>query len=304
LLAWNHFKDIDLIKTYQTFSTSLVEELNFEQEVRNAEITRENFKYNPDVYIPKNFVQYCSDRLIVQEFVNGVKINDKAGIVKLDLKPLDAANLLVDTFSEMIFKYGHIHCDAHPGNILIRNHPQNPKKPQLVLLDHGFYRDLTPEFRMKFSKLWKSLVSFDVDTTREISYELDIGEFYKYLPLILLFRTIGSKKRLGDPITQEEKTYIRDKDLVTFEKVNHLMQALPPDMLFVIRASNLVAIHNATLGGTTRHRLMKFTDMAFENVYDGRGVRYYLAKIVFYIRILLFEKFPGVYTKFFKMYEE
>ena len=80
----------------------------------------------------------------------------------------------------MIFTYGHIHCDAHPGNILIRKHPNNPSKPQLILLDHGFYRDIPNDFRKKFSVLWKSLVSFDANTTKRISYELGVGEFYKY----------------------------------------------------------------------------------------------------------------------------
>lgn len=25
-----------------------------------------------------------------------------------------------------------VHCDPHPGNILVRPHPENPKKPQVV----------------------------------------------------------------------------------------------------------------------------------------------------------------------------
>ena len=47
----------------------------------------------------------------------------------------------------MIFKHGFVHCDAHPGNILIRQHPRgyDPKLHyQIVLLDHGLYRNLSP----------------------------------------------------------------------------------------------------------------------------------------------------------------
>lgn len=44
----------------------------------------------------------------------------------MNLDPIDCSKVLIDTFSKMIFLYGHIHCDAHPGNILIRNHPKDP----------------------------------------------------------------------------------------------------------------------------------------------------------------------------------
>jgi aarF domain-containing kinase len=46
----------------------------------------------------------------------------------------------------MIFKYGFVHCDAHPGNIFIRRKPKsrnnNSEDYQIVLLDHGLYRTL------------------------------------------------------------------------------------------------------------------------------------------------------------------
>lgn len=40
-------------------------------------------------------------------------------------------------YSEMIFVKGYIHCDPHPGNILVR---QTEKGTQIVLLDHGLYQ--------------------------------------------------------------------------------------------------------------------------------------------------------------------
>jgi len=51
----------------------------------------------------------------------------------------EIAETLIDVFSKMIFITGHIHADAHPGNILIRENPKDPKIPQVVLIDHGLY---------------------------------------------------------------------------------------------------------------------------------------------------------------------
>lgn len=40
-------------------------------------------------------------------------------------------------YSEMIFLRGFIHCDPHPGNILIRKGSKG--KAEIVMLDHGLY---------------------------------------------------------------------------------------------------------------------------------------------------------------------
>lgn len=40
-------------------------------------------------------------------------------------------------YSEMIFVKGYVHCDPHPGNVLVKNTRHGP---QIVLLDHGLYQ--------------------------------------------------------------------------------------------------------------------------------------------------------------------
>ncbi len=40
-------------------------------------------------------------------------------------------------FSLYIFRFGYVHCDPHPGNVLVQKDPQGHVK--IVLLDHGLY---------------------------------------------------------------------------------------------------------------------------------------------------------------------
>ena len=40
-------------------------------------------------------------------------------------------------YSEMIFVQGYIHCDPHPGNVLVH---QTSTDTEIVLLDHGLYQ--------------------------------------------------------------------------------------------------------------------------------------------------------------------
>lgn len=42
-------------------------------------------------------------------------------------------------YSEMIFVHGFVHCDPHPGNVLVRKGPES-NKTEIVLLDHGLYQ--------------------------------------------------------------------------------------------------------------------------------------------------------------------
>ena len=47
-------------------------------------------------------------------------------------------------YSEMIFQRGYIHCDPHPGNVLVRRKVgdrgrRGRGEVEIVLLDHGLY---------------------------------------------------------------------------------------------------------------------------------------------------------------------
>ncbi|KAF1982798.1 ABC1-domain-containing protein [Aulographum hederae CBS 113979] len=73
---------------------------------------------------------------------------------------------MVDLFSAQMFLWGLVHCDPHPGNIFIRRLPSG--KPELVLIDHGLYIRMSPEFRTQYASFWKALISFDNAKIREV----------------------------------------------------------------------------------------------------------------------------------------
>ena len=72
----------------------------------------------------------------------------------------------------MIFHEGFVHCDPHAGNLLVRRVPAagggggtgggggggtgggGGGGMQLVLLDHGMYRELGEHFRRAYCALW------------------------------------------------------------------------------------------------------------------------------------------------------
>jgi aarF domain-containing kinase len=45
-------------------------------------------------------------------------------------------------YSRMIFSHGFVHCDPHPGNVLVNpiGDAKKDREFQIVLLDHGLYQ--------------------------------------------------------------------------------------------------------------------------------------------------------------------
>lgn len=174
--------------------------------IRTAELVAQDPSLAERVYIPKVYPEYSTKRVLTAEWISGVRLSDRQGILKLmgepstDLPlksmtplgspgPLSDSNdferlqggtkwvmrTMVDLFNAQIFRWGWVHCDPHPGNVFIRPHPRHPHRPQLVLIDHGLYVELSPEFRRQYAELWKALLSMDVDTLLRVAKQWGIG---------------------------------------------------------------------------------------------------------------------------------
>jgi aarF domain-containing kinase len=96
--------------------------------------------------------------------------NGKGG---LGLSLTEVMTTMVDLFSAQMFLWGLVHCDPHPGNIFIRRLPNGHS--ELVLIDHGLYISMTPEFRRQYCLFWKSLMTFDNKTLAEISKQWGVN---------------------------------------------------------------------------------------------------------------------------------
>ena len=105
--------------------------------------------------------EYSSARVLTMDFEEGSTLADARTIRGLGLEPRGVVRLLSEVFAEMVFCQGFVHCDPHPGNVLIRR--RGARGMQLVLLDHGLYRTVPDDLRTDYCKLWKGIVLADVE---------------------------------------------------------------------------------------------------------------------------------------------
>ena len=82
---------------------------------------------------------------------------------------------VTEMYSEMIFKFGFIHCDPHPGNVLIQ---KGKSGPRVILLDHGLYESTSDEFRYHYALLWKSIIKGDLPKIRLAARFLNVEDFF------------------------------------------------------------------------------------------------------------------------------
>ncbi|KAH6559625.1 hypothetical protein KP509_1Z001000 [Ceratopteris richardii] len=188
------------------------------------------------------------------EFIHGCKIDDVKSLQTAGVDLLKVARSLVEVFAQMIFVHGCVHGDPHPGNILVNN--QN-RHFQIVLLDHGLYRELDESFRMDFCNLWKALVLGDALEAQRVGERIGAGKFFRFLPVIFMGRTMESTSGLGEGMSIEERRKLRDEvRLLTLGDVSQFMEGLPRDLLIVFRIDGLLRSIISKLGAQPRVRLL------------------------------------------------
>uniref|UniRef100_A0AAR2IM37 ABC1 atypical kinase-like domain-containing protein n=1 Tax=Pygocentrus nattereri TaxID=42514 RepID=A0AAR2IM37_PYGNA len=225
---------------------TLAQELDFENEGRNSERCAEELKHFKFIVVPKVFWGLTSKRVLTAEYCEGCKINNVEEIKRQGLSLKDTADKLIRTFAEQIFYTGFIHADPHPGNVLVRRGPD--KKAELVLLDHGLYEHLSKSDRVALCQLWRSIILRDEAGMKRYSNDLGVKDYFLFCEM-LLQRPISMRElTLGNILSREETSYMRDMAVHHFDSIMQVLKSLPRPMLLVFRNINTVRCINITLG--------------------------------------------------------
>jgi len=150
------------VQVVAQFGRSLERELDLAVEARHVDRFARNFANDPHILIPKVYWDYTSSLMNVQEYVDGIRGNDLAGIVaaNLDRKVLAARGS--DAVLKMILVDGFFHADPHPGNVLYL--PEN----RIALIDFGMVGRLSDLRRGQIVDLLAGIVGQDHEAMLEV----------------------------------------------------------------------------------------------------------------------------------------
>src|SRR5205814_3510782 len=133
---------IDLVAYYREFRSTIFEEIDYVREAANAQRFAEIFKDKPHILIPKVIDGYTSRRVLVLEWVAGIKVNDYAQLEAAEVSRMAVAKRTVEAYFFQFFEIGFFHADPHPGNIFVQPGP-TPSEPTVAFVDFGMVGSLT-----------------------------------------------------------------------------------------------------------------------------------------------------------------
>ena len=145
------------------FATSLRREIDFILEGRNADKIAKNFKNDDTVSIPKVYWDYTSKRVLVEEFIEGIRINDFEAMDRAGLDKYEIALNVTRAYLQMIHEDGFLQADPHPGNLYVL------KDNVIVVLDFGMIERIEDKQLDKLGDLILAFDSYDpIRLTKEV----------------------------------------------------------------------------------------------------------------------------------------
>jgi len=211
-------------------------ELDFENEADNAEKIRANLLQRSDVVVPLIVRELSTRRVLVMEYVEGVKVTDVAGLAAAGIDKQDVARLLSEVFCHQILIDGFFHADPHPGNILVQ------PGPRLVLLDFGLAKDFPPGLAAGVMQLTAAIISQDTEAIAAaftaLGFRTKNGDSDSLMMLGEAF--LGQAVREGKAYADRELMETFNDDLAEALRANPIVEA-PSDLLLVVRVMGLLS---------------------------------------------------------------
>ncbi len=154
-----NFKQIrsNLVSIVDEFAERIFEEMDYENEGRNAERFAELYGSMQDIYVPSIYWQYTGRRVLTMEWITGTKLTNLEAVAAQGLDATYLVEVGVQCSLRQLLEHGFFHADPHPGNLLAM--PDG----KLAYLDFGMMSQVKPYQRYGLVEAIVHLVNRDFD---------------------------------------------------------------------------------------------------------------------------------------------
>ncbi|PFA63303.1 ABC transporter [Bacillus sp. AFS015802] len=204
---------LDFKMLYRELKQVIEQELDFSKEMNTAISFKQRFKDHSNVKIPAMYPELCTDKVLVMEWVDGVRLNDRKAIGAYGLDGQKLAKQLFRLFLPQWLEPGIFHADPHAGNILLQH------DGTFVLLDYGMIGEISKRDSAHFQDLLEGIL---LKNFRKASEALaDLG-----------FLLPDASPKTIEPVLKEFVTLdmeqFKQMDLLSVKKeINDMVKSLP-----------------------------------------------------------------------------
>ena len=212
---------IDQMAQYDEFQRTVYEELDYVREAANAKRFREMFKGDARIYIPRVYEEYVSPRMLVLEWIDGIKVSDAAALAAAGIDRLEVAERAVRAYLYQFFEVGFFHADPHAGNLFVTG--STGEGPVIALVDFGMVGTLTREMKRSMKEMFLAFLARD--TRSLVNALVKLGFIGQGADLATIERVISLLLERYHGMTLGE---MRELDLAeVLREIGHLLYGQP-----------------------------------------------------------------------------
>ncbi|MEB2343564.1 MAG: AarF/ABC1/UbiB kinase family protein [Deltaproteobacteria bacterium] len=152
----------------EEFQRALSREVDLTNEAFHLLRFAANFAGDPQVHVPKVYLELSREAVLVVEYIDGVKFSDLAGLDRAGIDRQRLARVGVTFCLEQVFEHGFFHADPHPGNLFAL--PGEVIAP----IDMGMMGSLEPETVDALLELLVGLLLRDADKIVKLLFRLGL----------------------------------------------------------------------------------------------------------------------------------
>lgn len=248
-LMYNFFPEYPLTWLGDEMQNSIYTELDFTKEAQNAMATQEYFKKYQDITalrIPN--IKTAEHRILIMEYVAGARLDDLKYMQEHDIDTSQVSACLSHIFNNMIFTPGvGVHCDPHGGNLAIRSVPnRNGHNFEIILYDHGLYRQIPLQMRRDYSHFWLAVLDNDVPKMKEFAEKfagIEGEQKFKIFACAITGRDPKNSLNydISKPRTKDEMLNIHtqlNEDGI-LEDLMYILSSMPRIVLLILKTNDL-----------------------------------------------------------------
>ncbi|MBA4048301.1 MAG: ubiquinone biosynthesis protein UbiB, partial [Sphingomonas sp.] len=162
----------------ETFKRWTARELDLRREAASASELAEAMTAEPDFIVPKIDWQRTTGRVMTLEWVDGIKLSNRAALVAAGHDPARLAHILVHAFLRQAIAEGFFHADLHQGNLFAL------PGGKIAAIDFGIMGRIDRRARVWLAEILYGLITGNYRRVAEIHFEAgyvpphhNVGEF-------------------------------------------------------------------------------------------------------------------------------